>query len=623
MILKNIRKMALRNIKAIFLLMSLITSITLQAKSNMLEFEFAEQAMKIEAEKSNFTFQVSHITNNEGVYTATIKLSNKVKEHPPRFTLNWAHPSIDIAGLWTPAFDNDYEIHADWSTKTLDSKLTRNAPAYTLFGHDDVNRYTVAVSDAINPINLSAKVREEDSRIYNSIEFFSEQYKKTNHYEVELRVDTRPIAFSLSLASVADWWAEMEQYKPIKVPKVATEPMYSSWYSYHQDITHEGLLNEAKLAAKLGYKAIIVDDGWQTNDSSRGYAYTGDWEPERLKNMSKFVADIHKLDMKALLWYSIPFMGEKAKLADKFQGKFLKHIPSLQTYVLDPRFPEVREYLIEHYVKAVKDWKWDGLKLDFIDQFKSDENTILEAIDGRDFASVYEAVDQLMSDMIIELKAVNPNVMVEFRQRYIGPAMRKYGNMFRATDIPNGAVKNRQRIVNLRVLSGDTAIHSDMLMWHYDEPVEIAALQLLNIFYSVPQLSVRLAELPDKHLKMVTYYTKYWKENKDILLNGTFQPSGIVGRYPLISSHKSNKQIVTLYDDQIAETSSKYINSIDVINAKKSSSVIVKLNKDWAKIKLVVTDAMGNKIKEEVKNIKSTLLEIEVPVSGLVSIIKI
>lgn len=610
-------------LKPLILFIFLIASMNIYAEQNVIDFKFAKQAMQIEADKSEFTFKVTDIKNNNGVFTAVIRLDSKFKAHPPLFTVKWNHASIDIAGLWTPAFDNDYEIHADWSSKTLDSKLTRNAPAYTLFGHDDVNRYTVAVSDAINPVNLSAKVREEDSRIYNSIEFFSEQYQKTTHYEVELRIDTRPVAFSKSLAGVANWWAAMEQYKPIDVPEVATEPMYSTWYSYHQDITHEALLSETKMAAELGYKAIIVDDGWQTNDSNRGYAYTGDWEPERLNNMGKFVADVHKLDMKALLWYSIPFMGEKAKLVDEFKGKYLRHIPSLQTYVLDPRFPEVREYLIAHYVKAVRDWKWDGLKLDFIDQFKSDENTVLEAIDGRDFASVYEAVDKLMSDMITELKAVNPDVMVEFRQRYIGPAMRKYGNMFRATDIPNGAVKNRQRIVNLRVLSGDTAVHSDMLMWHYNEPVEIAALQLLNIFHSVPQLSVRLAELPTKHLKMVKYYTNYWKENKDILLNGEFQPSGIISRYPLISSHKSGKQIVALYDNLAVKVVTDNIEIIDIINAKKSSDVIVQLNKSWNKVKIVVTDSTGHVVREEVKPIKNHLLNISTPVSGLVSISKI
>jgi len=33
---------------------------------------------------------------------------------------------------------------------------------------------------------------------------------------------------------------------------------------------------------------IIVDDGWQTLDSARGYAYTGDWQPERMPDMKGF-----------------------------------------------------------------------------------------------------------------------------------------------------------------------------------------------------------------------------------------------------------------------------------------------------------------------------------------------
>ncbi|MFP4199622.1 MAG: hypothetical protein ACLFSO_08540 [Halanaerobium sp.] len=33
---------------------------------------------------------------------------------------------------------------------------------------------------------------------------------------------------------------------------------------------------EAEQAKKFGCEAVIVDDGWQTEDSSRGYAYCGD-----------------------------------------------------------------------------------------------------------------------------------------------------------------------------------------------------------------------------------------------------------------------------------------------------------------------------------------------------------
>ncbi|QTH40015.1 hypothetical protein J4772_20555 [Cohnella sp. LGH] len=57
--------------------------------------------------------------------------------------------------------------------------------------------------------------------------------------------------------------------------------------------------------------------------------------------------------------------------------------------------------------------------------------------EGRDYDSVSEAVDRLLSDVMERMRAVKPDVMIEFRQKYIVPLMRKYGNMFRVADCLN------------------------------------------------------------------------------------------------------------------------------------------------------------------------------------------
>ncbi len=607
------------NTLRLIILIMLLNSTLLYAQTKQTSFELGPLVIDIEKDDSPFVVEIKNITKETDVYSFTMVLTADEAMSPPKTTIKWQTPSIDIAGIWTPEFNNDYIIPADWSSKKLSSMLTQNAPIYSLFGHDDINRYTVSVSDAVNRVNLSAKVREEDSMIYHQLDFFTEKHKAVTSYKVEVRIDMREIPLYTSLHDVASWWASMDQYTPIAVPQSALEPMYSTWYSYHQNITHDELLAEGKLAKQLGYGAIIVDDGWQTNDSNRGYAYTGDWEPERLTNIEKFVSDVHALGIKSLLWYSIPFVGDKSKAAKKFKGKYLSHSESLGTYVLDPRYPEVRQYLINHYIKAIKDWKWDGLKLDFIDQFKTSKDTDLTIGNGRDYASVYESVDKLMSDLVFELKKINPEVMIEFRQRYIGPAMRKYGNMFRATDIPNGAVTNRKRIVTLRLLSGDTAVHSDMLMWHLDEPVELAALQLLNVLYSVPQLSVRLNDLPTSHLNMVEFYTKYWNKNKHVLLSEHFQPKGITSNYPVISSYKGNKQIIALYGESLAAQTNN-ISTIDIINAKKTNEVILKLEKSTYRADVEIYTPTGKRIEVYSKVINGHLLTLNIPLSGLAKV---
>ena len=37
--------------------------------------------------------------------------------------------------------------------------------------------------------------------------------------------------------------------------------------------------------------------------------------------------------------------------------------------MLDPRFKDVRKFLVDIYASAVKEHGYDGLKLDFIDEF--------------------------------------------------------------------------------------------------------------------------------------------------------------------------------------------------------------------------------------------------------------
>ena len=88
---------------------------------------------------------------------------------------------------------------------------------------------------------------------------------------------------------------------------------------------------------------------------------------------------------------------------------------------------------------------------------------------GRDIKSLPLAVNRLLSDVMERLKAIKPEILIEFRQSYIGPAIRKYGNIFRAADCPADILTNRVRTVDLRLFSGNTAVHSDMLEWNMNE----------------------------------------------------------------------------------------------------------------------------------------------------------
>jgi alpha-galactosidase len=586
-------------------------------------FTLIGHEVRVEGDLGSFELATDVRVLEPGVEVAVLVLRSPDAARPPRLSLRWSLPAHDVYGQWTSGSGFDKHVRPDWSPGGVRSMLARHAPTLCLFGADDGNRLTYAVSDALNTVTLEAGVREEDARIYAEIDLFAEGLRDVEELEVEIRFDGRDLPFHEALADVAEWWAARPGFAPAPVPEPALTPMYSTWYSYHQSVDAGALLREVEIARSMGYGAIIVDDGWQTLDSQRGYAFTGDWRPERIPEMRAFVDAVHDRGMRFLLWYSVPLVGERAEIFPEFQGRYLRYWEGQGAYVLDPRYPEVREHVVETYRRAVADWGVDGFKLDFLGFFSADDSTELVVADGRDFASVNEATDRLLTDIIAGLREVKPEVMIEFRQPYIGPLMRKYGNMFRAGDAPNAPVANRVRVVDLRLLSGSTAVHSDMFMWHYGDSVEAAARQFLNVLFSVPQLSVRLEDIPEEHREMVRHWTEYWSANRQVLLAGTFEPTSPRANYPLVSSRDDEKRIFAAYEDvRIPLTSTVATDAIDVVNAKASARIVLDVGAALGSYRYRVTDVTGTLVSSGTVDLGPGVTGFDVPASGLLALVR-
>jgi alpha-galactosidase len=576
--------------------------------------------LEVVGDPGSFAVRVAGRKVADGLDVVTLGLESPVPAPPPKLTLKWPVPSHDVAGHWATGRFLNKTVRPDWSGSRLQpSMFAREAPVHCLYGSDDRNVLTFAVSDALDTISSGSGVREEDGLVYNEVVLFEERHPSLREHRIELRIDRRPVPYWTALGEVAEWWAAQPGYAPAPVPESARRPIYSTWYNFHQKVDAAVLLKEVALAKQVGFESIIVDDGWQTLDSSRGYAYTGDWEPERLREMKAFVDGCHKEGMKVLLWYAVPFAGTNARAGERFKDKALRFEERLGAYVLDPRYPEVRQYLVDVYRKALQDWGIDGLKLDFIERFVADEKTVLEAAGGRDYAPVNEAADRLLTDVLAELRTLNPEVLIEFRQPYIGPLIRKYGNMLRASDCPNSYLSNRVKTVDLRLLSGTTAVHGDMILWHYGEAVEIAALQFASVLFSVPQVSVRLGEIPPDHLAMVKFYTTYWNANRSVLLDGKFEPRSPSANYPLIRARGPGKEIVGVYADVVVELGGA-TRTIDVVNGKHSEAVVLSSERDLGSYRYSVRDCQGRSVATGRLRLNRGATRVSVPVSGVLAL---
>ncbi|WP_339269801.1 glycoside hydrolase family 36 protein [Paenibacillus sp. FSL R5-0744] len=562
-------------------------------------------------------------TIEENLFLIHIRLTALQKDYPPVCRIEWSIPAVDIHSLWHPGTDRNKAFQVDWGDG-FQSKSTSLAPVASLFNLSGQNRMTFAFSDALNNVSIKAGIHEEDSSFLCSVTLFEEALPKMDHYEATLRIDHRNIPYHKALEDVTLWWETLPGYKPAAVPDAALRPMYSTWYSFHQALSAAELEEQCRLAKELGCDSIIVDDGWQTDDNNRGYAFTGDWEvyDGKIPDMKSHVEAVHRLDMKYMLWYSVPFVGKCSKVWGQFENKLLRVDEKLNAGVLDPRYPDVREYLIHTYEQAVTGWDIDGLKLDFVDSFRLSPDQKEGTAEGRDYESVPEAVDRLLSDVMDRLKAIKPDILIEFRQTYIGPLMRKYGNMFRANDCPNDSIQNRVRTLDLRLLSGNTAVHSDMIMFNPNEPLESAAMQLINVIFSVPQISLRLNDIGEDYLAMLRFWLAFSREHSDVLLRGALYPQQPELLYPLVTARKDDIQIIAIYADAVVPIDQD-ASHLFIVNGTYSEKLVIRSSLSPAYYKIQVKDCCGQLISLQTQQINKGLLEVSVPKAGIISFTRV
>lgn len=559
----------------------------------------------------------------EGLEIMKLKFSSQTPVQMPEITISWKQPIVDIHSYWYPTAFRHKAFHADWA-RGFFSKATISAPVSCLYNVNGENRHTCAFSDALNTVNINVGVHEEDGTFICKIVLFTEPSKIVLEYEGELRIDTRNIPYYQSLNDVSKWWEGFEQYRPAFVPEVAKQPMYSTWYSFHQDIIDSEIEKQCSIAKELGCEAIIVDDGWQTEDNNRGYAYCGDWKvsKERISNMKEHVKRVHDMGLKYILWYSVPFVGLHSEAWHRFKDRILSYYESLKTGVLDPRYPEVREYLVSVYENAVIEWDLDGLKLDFVDEFDQPANDADKYNELMDFQSVQEAVDCLLSTVIKKLRAIKPDIMIEFRQRYVGPYMRKYGNMFRVMDCPNDPITNRIGSVDIRLLCGNTAVHSDPLMWNSNDSVESAALQLINILFSVPQFSMKFENLTKDHFEMSRFWLSFWKKHRDVLIDGNLTPFHPELNYPIIASITKNEYLVAIYSEYIVNLSEEASKKIIIVNGTLKDKVYIEIEEDLEEREIEVLNCCGEVVRKEKINLNKGIFSMDIPASGIAYINK-
>ena len=288
-------------------------------------------------------------SSENGISFVTLKANFTGENAPEVLRVSFSIPSCDCYSTWSPSVRFNRTLAPNWCSKRTNAKLASWMPVHQIVSLGGENRITIAVSDTATPTEIKTGISEEDARVMCSVGFFTEQTTPIEYYEAKIRIDTRPIAYYDSIYQVVDWWEQDCGYTPAAVPEAARLPMDSLWYSFHQNLQYDSIVEECKLSKAMGMETVIIDDGWQTDDNSRGYAYCGDWKisKKKIPDMKDFVDRIHATGMKIMIWYSVPYVGLYSKNYDRFKDMLMDHTGNMRDYwSMDPRYKEVRDFLL-------------------------------------------------------------------------------------------------------------------------------------------------------------------------------------------------------------------------------------------------------------------------------------
>jgi len=174
-----------------------------------------------------------------------------------------------------------------------------------------------------------------------------------------------------------DYFTMLRDYRDVMIaqgvhfdasPDSAFGPIWCAW-GYGRKMKPSQLYGALPVVKKLGFTWVTLDDGWQTAQ--------GDWflQPAKYPNgdadMRALVDRIRADGFKAQLWWAPLAADPGTELVKKHPDWLLlnadgskRKISYWNSWYLCPADPEVVAYHTALVTKMMKDWGFDGLKLD-------------------------------------------------------------------------------------------------------------------------------------------------------------------------------------------------------------------------------------------------------------------
>lgn len=484
------------------------------------------------------------------------KLAVKVPGHSGIMQMRFSVPILDMHGYWVPESRTP-------STKivwVIESKSAgqRAFPFIAFFNSRQINRLSAGLTNLTDDARILAKMNQEKCTYDITIEVALGK----DSQDFELVIDQRPQVWTDSLA---DWRKALALPLP-EFPEGAWEPVFCTWYAVHAAVTQDWVEKNAEVASRLGFRTLIIDDGWcfdvmkrvSPETISTWYEMIGDWflSEKKFPDFENHRKRVQAMGMKYLLWVAPFLIGAKSELYKQL-ADIVKPEYHEGCYTFDSSRKEAAKLLLGKMKHVIQDYGLDGLKVDFLDYIFPN----MEEPRGED-------TTHFIQELARTIRKVKKDALIEFRQAYATPGMLAYGTQFRAGDVPFDFIDNFHRLAQIRISVGDgVPVHADPAYWHPQEsPVNISRHMIASLA-GVPMLSMDLLAISETEQKIIRHWLGFYQAHRETFNYGkwdvTYHQSGTA--YAMVSNEKES--IIILHDSaRIGEALAKAAKHVFVLN---------------------------------------------------------
>jgi alpha-galactosidase len=174
-----------------------------------------------------------------------------------------------------------------------------------------------------------------------------------------------------------DYFATLVAYRQfmvgqgIEFPEIHDDSYAPQWcaWGYEREFTMDQVYGALPMVRELGYRWVVLDDGWQTN--------VGDWElhadkyPRGAADMRAFVDRVHDEGFRSKLWWAPLAVHSDANIYTSNPDYLLLdenqepvHITWWNANYMCPAYRPVQQFHNDLVTTFMRDWGYEGLKID-------------------------------------------------------------------------------------------------------------------------------------------------------------------------------------------------------------------------------------------------------------------